>query len=219
MKTYHKIQTVWLRDPSTNHKALLEGEWAKPEFGYLADCPWVFTEKVDGTNVRLLRDGTEVRGKTDAAQLYPGLLNACQDIVQRPAFSELPESMVLYGEGHGSKIQKGGGNYRSDQGFVLFDVWCGMWLERASVVGIAASIGVEVVPIIGEAPLNIMVDWCRSAALTSQWGDFPAEGIVARPQVEMLNRRGERIITKLKCKDFPAALAQPLDTEEGRDDK
>ena len=32
---------------------------------------------------------------------------------------------VLYGEGYGAKIQKGGGNYRADQDFVLFDVRVG----------------------------------------------------------------------------------------------
>jgi len=36
----------------------------------------------------------------------------------------------------------------------------------------------------------------------SQWGDFIAEGIVARPKTEMRTRRGERIITKVKYIDF-----------------
>jgi len=36
----------------------------------------------------------------------------------------------------------------------------------------------------------------------SQWGNFIAEGIVARPSCELLDRRGNRIITKLKYKDF-----------------
>ena len=38
--------------------------------------------------------------------------------------------------------------------------------------------------------------------LKSRGGDFPAEGIVARPTVEMCNRAGHRIITKIKGKDF-----------------
>lgn len=202
MTEYHKIQTVWLRDPETNHKTLLQGEWAKPEFGYLADSTWTFTEKVDGTNIRLIRTRSEVRGKTDAAQIHPGLLAACQAVVGSDAFQALPEGMVLYGEGYGAKIQKGGGNYRSDQGFVLFDVWCGMWLERSSVEEIAGQIGVLVVPIIGTGTLYKMIDAVANGEMRSRWGDFRAEGIVARPEVEMLNRKGERIITKIKCKDF-----------------
>lgn len=38
--------------------------------------------------------------------------------------------------------------------------------------------------------------------IKSQWGDFIAEGIVARPATELLTRNGERIITKIKHKDF-----------------
>ena len=54
METYHKIQTVWLRDPDNRYKTLLEGQWATPEFEYLANNEWTFTEKVDGTNVRVM---------------------------------------------------------------------------------------------------------------------------------------------------------------------
>ena len=38
----------------------------------------------------------------------------------------------------------------------------------------------------------------------SKWGDFQAEGIVARPQVELKARNGKRVITKIKNKDFTA---------------
>jgi hypothetical protein len=33
-------------------------------------------------------------------------------------------------------------------------------------------------------------------------GDFIAEGLVAKPAVELRNRRGERIVVKIKHKDF-----------------
>jgi len=46
---------------------------------------------------------------------------------------------------------------------------------------------------------------CR-AGLVSKWGDFEAEGIVARPAVELKTRAGERIITKLKTRDFHANI-------------
>ena len=36
----------------------------------------------------------------------------------------------------------------------------------------------------------------------SQWGPFPAEGVVCKPKVEMHTRAGRRIIVKLKTKDF-----------------
>lgn len=205
MTTYHKIQTVWLRDPDNRHKTLLEGQWAKPEFEYLADCQWTMTEKVDGTNVRLIRAGegaSEVRGKTDSAQLHPGLAAACAFIVQGLGFQELPVGMVLYGEGYGAKIQSGGG-YRPDQGFVLFDVWFeGLWLERSNVEDIAGQVGCDVVPIVETGTLHKMIDIVRAGDDLSRWPGVVMEGLVARPVVELQSRRGERVITKLKRKDF-----------------
>lgn len=46
-----------------------------------------------------------------------------------------------------------------------------------------------------------MVDMVRRGFM-SQWGEFIAEGIVARPKVELQTKAGSRIITKVKYKDF-----------------
>jgi hypothetical protein len=46
-----------------------------------------------------------------------------------------------------------------------------------------------------------MEKYCEEG-FKSHWGDFIAEGIVARPKVELKTRAGHRIITKLKYKDF-----------------
>lgn len=206
MKEYHKIQTVFKRDPDTKFKTLLLGEYSLPEFEYLANNPWCFTEKVDGTNIRVMLDepGVVFGGKTERAQIPATLIKCLQDLFPVDKLCEVFDgSACLYGEGYGAKIQKGGGNYRSDQSFVLFDVKIGdWWLQRADVVDIAHKLGVEVVPVIKEmGSLQDMVDMCRSG-ITSEWGDFQAEGIVARPQTELCTRAGKRIITKLKCKDF-----------------
>ena len=116
--------------------------------------------------------------------------------------SDVLNGVCLYGEGYGAKIQKGGGNYRPDQDFVLFDVlvdeW---WLQRENVEDIATKLGIEVVPIIGEGTLHDMVDQTRGR-FDSAWGPFLAEGIVARPVTELKTRSGHRLITKIKCKDF-----------------
>ena len=36
MTEYHKIQSIWLRDPETKCKTFIEGAWSMPEFGFLA---------------------------------------------------------------------------------------------------------------------------------------------------------------------------------------
>ena len=208
MKTYHKIQTVWKRDPANKNRTLLDGEWALPEFEYLASLNWEFTEKVDGTNVRVLWDGerTSFAGKTDNAQMPPRLLAALMlcDFGADAMSAQFGKEggVCLYGEGYGAKIQKGGGNYRQDNGFVLFDVRVGdWWLMRKDIEEIGKSLGLDVVPVIGVGDLHSMVARCM-LGFKSTWGDFQAEGIVARPMVPLQTRNGHRVIAKLKCKDF-----------------
>ena len=60
VKEYDKIQTVFKRDME-NRGAIIEGTFALPEFEYLQNNVWEFTEKVDGTNVRVMWDGSAVR--------------------------------------------------------------------------------------------------------------------------------------------------------------
>ena len=207
MNQYHKIQTVFLRDPETKYRTLIDGAFALPEFEYLAPNEWVFTEKVDGTNIRVMFDGEVITfgGKTDRAQLPAPLVTRLQDVFlpQSSLFADkFPDGVCLYGEGYGAKIQKGGGNYRQDQDFVLFDVKIGdWWLERSSVEEIGDALGLDVVPVIGTGSLHDMVAKTK-AGFNSIWGNFVAEGIVARPSCELKSRNGSRIITKLKHKDF-----------------
>lgn len=40
MKEYHKIVTVYNRDPATNYHTLVDKDYACREFAYLADNKW-----------------------------------------------------------------------------------------------------------------------------------------------------------------------------------
>jgi len=200
---YPKIQSLYKR--SLDGKQMLYGEWSLPEFEYLADNLWTFTEKVDGTNVRVLWDGAVVTfgGRSDNAQMPMPLLAALTALFPATKLAEVfPNTPIcLYGEGYGAKIQCGG-VYRQDQSFVLFDVLIGrLWLQRADVVDVGRKLNIDVVPIIGQGRLIDMEHAVR-LGITSRWGNFPAEGIVARPAVELRTRRGARIIVKLKTRDF-----------------
>lgn len=206
---------------------VFEGQWAEPEFEYLANNEWVWTEKVDGTNIRVMWDGKSVSfgGKTDDAQMYVPLLSKLQETFDttpkrqlfKQIFGEQQEGaeaiqVCLYGEGYGAKIQKGGGNYRADGvDFVLFDVKVGdWWLQRKDVEDIAVKLGIKVVPIVGRGSLLEAVEMVKGG-FHSQWGDFASEGLVCRPAVEMKTRRGDRIITKIKCRDFNNPLSLQKD--------
>ena len=208
MKEYHKIPTVFSRDPETKYKTLIEGQFATPELQYLQNNTWVFTEKVDGTNIRVRFENKQITfgGKTDKAQLQSSLVKKLNEIflTQKETFMELfnDAEVYLYGEGYGPKIQKGGGNYRSDQSYVLFDIRIGeWWLQRKDIEDIGRKLGIDVVPVIGEGTLWEMVKKARKK-FNSVWGNFLAEGIVARPKIELSARNGKRIITKIKYKDF-----------------
>ena len=50
-KQYHKIETLFERSETT--KRLIEGKFRNPAIEYLQNNQWQFTEKVDGTNVRI----------------------------------------------------------------------------------------------------------------------------------------------------------------------
>jgi ATP-dependent RNA circularization protein (DNA/RNA ligase family) len=210
MKEYHKINTIFKRSRETNR--IIEGDFSTPEFEFLANNVWTWSEKVDGTNIRVMFDGEKITfgGKTDNAQI-PAMLWTRLNEVFLPlmeTFASVFSSadVCLYGEGYGAKIQKGGGNYRTDQDFVLFDILVSnagydWWLQRADVEDVAAKLGIDVVPIIGEGSLHDAISEAKTGII-STWGNFQAEGIVARPKTELKTRNGQRIITKIKCRDF-----------------
>lgn len=207
MKEYHKIQTVFKRDPETKYKTLLMGQYSQPEFEYLKNNTWVFTEKVDGTNIRIIKQERIIfKGKTDNAQIPSFLLDKLKEIFTIDLMKEVfPDTdACLYGEGYGARIQKGGGNYIANGvDFILFDIRIGeWWLKREDVEDVADKLNIKTVPIIREGTLYDLVDWCREEHQSLINSNHMAEGIVARPKVELKDRAGRRIITKLKHKDF-----------------
>ncbi|MCA9857986.1 MAG: hypothetical protein KC458_11990, partial [Dehalococcoidia bacterium] len=66
---------------------------------------------------------------------------------------------------------------------------------------VAIDLGLDVVPVVGRGDLFAAMSMVRSG-MRSTWGDFEAEGIVARPTVDLKMQNGSRIITKIKCRDF-----------------
>ena len=172
MKEYIKIHSIFKRDEKT-HK-FIEGEWSLPEFEYLQKNQWTFTEKVDGTCIRIMWDTQMVRfgGKTDNAQIPAFLIAKLQDLFPISKFQEhFPKtSICLYGEGYGARIQKSGGNYISNGvDFVLFDVLAGeWWLQRKDIEEVAIKFNIKTVPIIGHGTISDAVQIIKSGLLKSQ---------------------------------------------------
>jgi len=216
MKKYHKIQTLFERDPETKYKTLLEGHYSKPEFKMLKDITWTATEKIDGANIRVGWDGKSVTfgGRTDNAQVPTFLFKRLQEIfipgLMTDVFGEY--QVTLYGEGFGAKIQSGGKYIPDGCDFILFDILShyrgenhdqDLWMCRRDVNENADQLGIQKVPILGMMPLDTWVDMVKQGFdSTIAKERRPAEGMVLRPKLELVDREGDRIITKLKCKDF-----------------
>jgi len=207
---YHKIMSIYKRNKDTGK--FIIGEYATPEIEFLWNNQWEFTEKVDGTNIRIKWDGkqVEIAGRGDNAQLPVPLINKLDELFKTlDAMTRLKEvfgdeedlEVILYGEGFGGKIQSGGAY--GEQDFVLFDVVInGMYLQRHNVNDIAKKLQIQSVPILGQGTMDDAIKRCK-VGFDSYWGDFTAEGIVARPLgTELFSRRGDRIITKIKYRDF-----------------
>ena len=216
---YPKINSIQKRHKEGPLKGQFTGEWAIPEFAYLADNEWVWREKIDGTNIRihLTCDASgwpevEFGGRTDNAQLPAPLVmvlnqlfntdDAKDRIRETFGFDSLSQGVVLFGEGYGEGIQKGGVYGPVD--FILFDVMVGgWWLFENSVTDIAENLQINRVPVIGSGTLRDAIQIVQWKALKSEWPGVEPEGIVAVPTVPLFDRKGHRIMAKIKGVDFP----------------
>jgi hypothetical protein len=215
---YPKIQTIFKR---TAKKQLLRGQYSRPEFEYLKNNTWLFFEKIDGINTRVEwypegkcgyffgkipeRDTVRIYGRTKKAQMPAHLLEYLREMFSVEKFHDLypDKGMLIYGESFGKGVGDGSGKYKPDGvGILIFDIKIdGYWLKHPSIRDIAKKLGVGVVPQIGQGTLRDAAYMCREG-FKSRFGDFTAEGLIAKPKVDLLMQNKERVIAKLKHKDF-----------------
>ena len=220
--TYIKIQTLFKRDEKT-HK-IIYGDYSKQEFPNIK--LYSISEKVDGTNIRITFENNNIKfdGKTDDAQIPARLYSVLQKrftvdilkntfimdkaVIQQDGIEKiekvLPNKIILFGEGYGAKIHKGGGSYSADPKFILFDAWIdGWWIERNNIADIAKKLDIKYVPEIGLMTIEEAINYVKSSpnSLIAESSRM-MEGIVARSHPLMLFRVGTPIIWKLKVKDF-----------------
>jgi hypothetical protein len=216
---YHKIETLYERDLETFK--VDPTKLKNPTYSLLKS--WQFTEKVDGTNIRVIwepkiwpeeslkfpagrPESLRFGGKTDNAQIHGDLIRYLYETVQIEKMREIFPStdVVIYGEGYGAGIQKGGG-YSPTKKLIVFDVlvdgqW---WLNWENTCDVASKLGLDVVPFFGDMSLEDATEMVR-AGFPSRLGNgkIQAEGLVGRPQETLFDKKGHRLIVKLKTKDF-----------------
>ena len=162
MRKYDKIETIYARDVEGTKK-LCPGVFRDPTVRYLADLRWDWTEKIDGTNIRVCWDGHKITfgGRTDNANIPAELVTRLNEIFINDAAEELFEQtfgeheVIIFGEGYGRKIQKAGSYYiPTGVDFIVFDVLVGdNYQERYWVGKTAAMFGLKTVPIVGSGTL------------------------------------------------------------------
>lgn len=218
---YEKIQTFWKRDPETH--AIRPGVYSKEEFMLIPI--WEVTEKIDGMNMRIIFKRTGIikdekteeeipitaltfAGKSDRAHIPEPLLSNLKELFTKIKMLEVfdmieSEVIILYGEGYGPKIQKGG-KYREDQDFILFDVMIdGIWMKGTSVTEFAEQLGIQRVPVIGDMLTDDILAYVQSKPESLIAKDTCVmEGVVCRTKPLLLDRFGRRIIAKLKVRDI-----------------
>lgn len=167
---------------------------------------WSFSEKLDGTNVRVMWDGhrPEFQGRTDRAMMPPALLQHLTDTFPEELLEDVfgADPATLYGEGIGPKIN-GGGKYCDVVRFVLFDVRIGKWwLLPDAVSEVATDLGISRAPVMPfmHQPLHAVRD--VTEGLKSAYGDFYAEGVVGVAPYGLLSRSGNRVVMKAKHADL-----------------
>lgn len=212
MREYPKIETLFERDELFRVTEVLK----RPVFADIAK--WIVTEKIDGTNIRVSmahgESAIKIGGRSDNAQIPADLVAYLYATFTPDKMAGLfqPEtipgtSITLFGEGFGAGIQKGGA-YRPDKAFILFDVLIeqgddAWWQDDATVTDFAERLGIQRAPILGEWGLGEIIERVK-AGIPSATAQSPlqSEGVVARPREPLFDRRGKRLILKLKTKDF-----------------
>jgi len=210
MKEYHKIETLFVRDMEGTKK-LIEGSYRDEIVEYLKDNKWIFTEKIDGTNIRVHWDGHCVifGGRTDNAQIPSGLVTRLNELFMGTSNEQLFEQkfratpVTIYGEGYGGKIQNGG-LYSLNAEFIIFDIEVGdTFLKRENIIEIAKAFGCEVVPVVLEGTIQEAVDLIKTAPksiIAKQEKEM--EGVVGTPFRRIYDVHSGRIIVKIKVIDF-----------------
>jgi hypothetical protein len=200
---YHKIETLYERGDNFKVKP---GALKSRAYGVIKT--WHWTEKIDGTNIRIIWEDGKMRfnGRSDNAQMPGDLVKTLYESVDPVKLADIFQGTkaVVYGEGYGAGIQKCGVLYGPKKKFIGFDVlvedkW---WLSREDVEDVLTKLGLDAVPYLGEMTLEEATEKVRVGFPSAINSALQAEGMVGRPIETLFDKKGARLIVKLKTKDF-----------------
>lgn len=209
MKEYHKIETLFKFNQET--KKFNIGEFYNESVKILKDNDWLFTEKIDGTNFRIMWDGHKLfyGGRTDNAIFSKEQLLFIQEKLVNEALENVFEQkfqdkeVIIYGELYGVGIQNGG-LYVGGNGleFKVFDIEIeNVFLKYSSMVELATELGYAFVPLVFVGTIQQGIDYVLERN-ESTFSDAKLEGVVGKPLGDFRDRLGKRIVVKIKKRDL-----------------
>lgn len=203
--------------------------WASREFELLADVPgWTFTEKIDGTNVAVIWDGH--RPKIVTRDGHPLTAQASLTVDTRETlakifaeeilesvFGDKPARIYLEVYGHGVGVHPWLTRRLPDQRIAVLDACInGFWLARGTLTTLAnGTFELECAPLRADVQTLTRAVAVVTAGMPSALGEFTAEGLVGVAPLGLFNRKGERILVKVKTEDLCTDPDHPTGNVDG----
>jgi len=183
---------------------------------------WILTEKIDGTNIRIILTKPDEEGERiihigsrklilnpsdKGSKVYLDCLEDVNLNKIKEYFKDVNSIVVIYGEGYGAGVQKGG-IYSSKKRFRVFDIRIGKAYQDFNYVQkVCVDNQMNLVPIFGDVD-TIHFNGCiedlknfNNTLIKEGVGGKP-EGLVYKFEPVLLNKYGERLIFKSKFKDY-----------------
>lgn len=115
--------------------------------------------------------------------------------------------VYIYGEFFGKKIGPGGNYDRDGHRFYVFDICQQGWYVPVEILReYTLKLGLTLVPYLGRMTIpeaeQMVMKGFKTHVPDASNPDYPEEGIVLRPTVPIKDPRGNRIIVKVKSKDY-----------------
>jgi hypothetical protein len=212
---YGKINSPFEKDDKFfNTRKLLQ---------YIPKGKWIKMEKIDGTNIRIILNkqdenkdreifiGTRnlILNEEDKNSKY--YIDCLKDVnlnKLKEYFKDIKPTIVIYGEGYGKGINKGGG-YTQDKNYRIFDIKIGSaYQDFEYVKKVCVDNQLNIVPVISYDCVEVNYEECvlslnkfENTLINEGEGKLP-EGIIYKFEPVILNKYGERLIFKVKRKDF-----------------
>ena len=220
VKKYPKIRSLFKRDNqfkfTENYTSTSLQEFSEKNF------KWSCYEKIDGMNMRIYcnyeREEFKYFGRTDSADIPEHLKPELDKIIEsaKKNKEEIKQTLqfnifVLFGEGFGHKIQKGGLYLGKETACHAFDGYAyivtkenqykGFWLDEKKLDALLKILKVEKVPSFGHITTGSAVEMVKKG-FASKYGTAKAEGLILKTDFPVFDSFGERLIFKVKTKDF-----------------